>query len=122
VQTVDSTVKEASTLLQKQVNSVSEVSKRAADIASVAEENAAATEECAASTEEESASMQEITNAIHDLNSLGKSLEATLSKFTLPGAPKDNTIPEPSKIIEKTDAMLRKQSASASRLKGAQVE
>jgi methyl-accepting chemotaxis protein len=83
VQTVDSTVKEASTLLQKQVSSVSEVSKRAADIASVAEENAAATEECAASTEEESASMQEITNAIHDLNSLGKSLGATLSKFTL---------------------------------------
>jgi methyl-accepting chemotaxis protein len=127
VQTVDSTVKEASTLLQKQVNSVGEVSKRAADIASVAEENAAATEECAASTEEESASMQEITNAIHDLNSLGKSLEATLSKFTLPSAVKDSqskdgALPDLRKIAEKTDAMLRKQPVNEGRLKGAQVE
>jgi methyl-accepting chemotaxis protein len=126
VQAVDSTVKEASSLLQKQVGSVNEVSKRAADIASVAEENAAATEECAASTEEESASMQEITNAIHDLNSLGKSLEATLSKFKLPGASKgpdpDMAIPAPKQVMDKADAMMRKQSTGAGRHKSAAAE
>jgi methyl-accepting chemotaxis protein len=126
VQGVDSTVKEASTLLQKQVGSVNEVSKRAADIASVAEENAAATEECAASTEEESASMQEITNAIHDLNSLGKSLEATLSKFKLPSTSKSADtnvgIPAPKQVIDKADAMMRKHSTGAGRQKSVEAE
>lgn len=83
-QMVDGTIKELSILLQSQVSAVSEVSKRAADIASVAEENAAATEECAAATEEEAAGMQEISNAIHDLNSLGRSLQEMLSRFKVP--------------------------------------
>jgi methyl-accepting chemotaxis protein len=82
-QMVDGTIKELSVLLQHQVSAVGEVSKRAADIASVAEENAAATEECAAATEEQAAGMQEINNAIHDLNSLGKSLQEMLSQFKI---------------------------------------
>lgn len=82
-QMVDGTIKELSVLLQHQVSAVGEVSKRAADIASVAEENAAATEECAAATEEQAAGMQEINNAIHDLSSLGKSLQEMLSQFKI---------------------------------------
>lgn len=82
-QVVDGTIKELSALLQSQVKAVSEVSKRATDIASVAEENAAATEECAAATEEEAAGMQEISNAIHDLSNLGKSLQEMLSQFNV---------------------------------------
>ncbi|MEW6604324.1 MAG: methyl-accepting chemotaxis protein [Thermoproteota archaeon] len=82
-QMVDGTIKELSVLLQHQVTAVGEVSKRAADIASVAEENAAATEECAAATEEQAAGMQEINNAIHDLSSLGKSLQEMLSQFRI---------------------------------------
>lgn len=81
VHLVDCTIKEVSSLLQSQVNAVGEVSKRAADIASVAEENAAATEECAAATEEEAAGMQEISNAIHDLSNLGNSLREMMSQF-----------------------------------------
>lgn len=82
-QLVDGTIKELSVLLQHQVTAVGEVSKRAADIASVAEENAAATEECAAATEEQAAGMQEINNAIHNLSSLGKSLQEMLSQFRI---------------------------------------
>ncbi len=76
-------IKEISSLSNKQLSEFKEVVDAVAQISKIAEDNAASTQEATASTQEQTASMQEMVESIQELHKLTEKLRGTISRFVI---------------------------------------
>lgn len=74
-------IKEISSLSNKQLNEFQDIVDAVSKISKIAEDNAASTQEATAATQEQTASMQEMVESIQDLYKLTEKLSITLNRF-----------------------------------------